>query len=174
MKGKRTNLTLLGISLASFGVLSISFLLMPIEPLGVLPGILFWLGLIIGVSLQIVLEKKRKAFFAKYNMKPTRMQRPRNGLLTFGANKVALVVDCVMGADVIATTLVFILTKGTGYLCYVCLAVLAWSFCAHCILNGRNCFHAINEEKIRQVLENKKESTTKKEREKDGKYKFSR
>ena len=174
MKEKRTNLMLLGVSLASFGIMSVSFLLMPVEQLGVFPGLLFWLGLVLGVAMQIVLENKRKAFFAKYNVKNTKKQRPRNGLLTFGANKVALVVDCIMAVAFIATILAFVITKGVGYLCYVCLAVLVWSFCGHCILNGRNYFHILNEEKIRQALENKKESTNKKEREKYGKDKFSR
>lgn len=169
MKGNRTNLAMLGMSLAGFGIMSASFLLMPIEQVGILPGLLFWLGLILGIVFQILLETRRKKFYAKYNVKQTRMQRPRNGLLTFGSNKIALVVDCAWGASVVATVLVFLLTGGNGYVCYVCLAVLIWTFCAHCILNGRNCFHATNQDKIQRTLESKIESTLKKERKRNEK-----
>lgn len=162
MKERRTNLTLLGISLASFGVMSVSFMLMPVKQIGILPGLLFWLGLVFGVVFQIVLNVRRKAFYAKYKAKQTKMQKPKCGLWSFGSNKVALGADCIFGVGIIATVLAFVLTKGTGYVCYACISVLLWGFCSHCVLNGRNCFHAINQDKIRQALESKKESNSKK------------
>lgn len=158
MKQQRTDKAFLGISVGGFALMSVSFLLMPAEQLQVLPGILFWSGLLLGIAFQIVLETRRRAFFARYNIKREKMQKPRNGLLTFASNKVAAIVDNIFIVSIIATILVYILTKGFGYLVFVCIAIMLLSFCLHCIFNGRNYFHINNQNRVRQVLENKKES----------------
>lgn len=159
MKQGKTDRVFLSISMGGFLLMSVSFLLMPIDSLSVLPGLLFWGGLIVGVAFQIILEARRRAFFARYNVKREKMQKPKNGFLTFGSNQVALIVDYIFIASVIATILAFIFTKGLGYLCYVCIAIMLCSFCLHCIFNGRNYFHANNQKKVRQVLEQKKATT---------------
>ncbi len=153
MKKNKTDRILLGISIGGFAVLAISFMLMPVDGLGFAPGILFWSGLIIGVVLQIVLESRRSSLFAKYKVKRETMQKARNGLLSFGSNRFALVADISLVVSLVATILSFILTKGTGYLCYLCLALLVFSFCMHCILNGRIYIYIKNQNKVRQVLE---------------------
>ena len=162
MKQKQTDCILLGISIGSFLLMSVSFVLMPIEKLNFLPGILFWAGLILGVTLQIVLGGRRRKFFASYKVKPEKMQKPRNGLLSFGSNRIAVVADGVLIAGFIATVLSLIITKGYGTICYIFIAITVFSFCLHCILNGRIYFHAKNQSKVRQVLESKKESTSEK------------
>lgn len=156
MKRNNANSLLLGTSIGGFAGLSISFLLMPIDGLGFLPGILFWGGLIAGVVCQIILETRRRNVFKKYNVKRESMQKPRNGLLSFNSNGVAIVVDSLLIVSVAATIVAFILTKGTGYLCFVCISVLVFIFCMHCIFNGRNFVFIKNNEKISQVLEQKK------------------
>ena len=155
MKQNKANCLLLGVSVGGFAVLAISFLLMPIEKLGFIPGILFWGGLLIGVVLQIVLGARRNSLFKKYNVKRKTMQKVRNGLLSFGSNKPALIADCCLIASVIASILTFILTKGTGLVCYVCISVLVFSFSMHCILNGRIYVFVKNQDRVRQVLEQK-------------------
>ena len=162
MKQNKADRLLLGISIGGFVVLAISFMLMPVEGLGFVPGILFWGGLLTGVVLQIVLETRRSSLFARYNVKREQMQKARNGLMSFGSNRLASVADGCMIVSVVATILAFILTKGTGYLCYVCLSVLVFSFCMHCILNGRIYIFVKNQNKVRQVLEQKKANSMKK------------
>ena len=149
----------LGISVCGFALMAISFLLIPIESLSILAGVLFWSGLLIGVAFQITLEARRRAFFAKYKIKREKMQKPRNGLLTFASNKLAAVVDNILIVSIAATVLAFLFTRGTGYLCYVCISVLLLSFCLHFIFNGRNYFHVKNQRKVRQVLEQRKATT---------------
>ena len=156
MKQKRTDRVLLSISAGGFLLMSLSFLLMPATALGILPGLLFWLGLITGIALQILLERRRRAFFADYRVRREKMQKPKNGLLTFGSNPEAKIVDHTMGISFMATVLAFILTKGYGYVCYVFIATTLASFCLHCITNGRIYFHVKNKDKVRQVLEQKK------------------
>ncbi len=162
MKRKQTDRAFLIVSICGFALMSISFLLMPLENMSILPGSLFWGGLILGVAFQIALEARRRVFFARYNVNRKKMQRPRNGLLSFGSNKIAKTADITLAVSVVATILAFLLTRGTGYICYICIAVSLLSFCLHCILNGRNYFHANNQDRVRQVLENKEEITSKK------------
>ena len=160
MKRKQTDRAFLIVSICGFALMSISFLLMPLENMRILPGLLFWGGLLLGVAFQSTLEARRRAFFARYNVNRKRMQRPRNGLLSFGSNKVAKTADIILAVSVVATILAFLLTRGPGYICYICIAVLLMSFCLHCILNGRNYFHANNQDRVQQVLEQKKTTTT--------------
>lgn len=162
MKNRNTDRVLLTISVVGFLLMACSFVLMPIDSMGIIPGILFWGGLLIGVALQISLEIRRRAFFARYKVKREKMQKPRNGLLTFGSNKTARIVDYAMIVSAVILVLVFVITKGLGFLCYVFIATTLFTFCLHCIVNGRIYFHANNQTKVRQVLESKKESTSEK------------
>lgn len=153
---RKSGFAYLWLSIVGYLCMSISFLLMPIDGMHVVPGLLFWGGLVIGVVFQIVLEVRRRAFFARYSVKREKMQKPRNGLLTFGSNRVAIIADCLLAIGVVASVLVFLLTKGYGYWCYACIAVVLFLVCLHCILNGRNYFHVNNQSKVRQSLEQKK------------------
>ena len=162
MRQRQIDRMLLGISAGCFLLMSISFLIMPVESIAILSGLLFWLGLAFGISLQIVLEVRRRAFFRSYGAKWKKMQKPRNGLCSFGSNPAAKITDYVMPVSFVAMVVTVVLTKGYGYVCNVALAVTIFSFCMHCILNGRIYFHAKNQLKIRQALESKKEDTFRK------------
>ncbi len=156
MKRVQTDRTLLALSIAGFSIMSASFVLMPINALEFVPGILFWGGLLIGVALQITLEIRRRAFFASYNVKCKTMQKPRNGLLSFRTNTPAKIADYTLIVSIPITVLAFILTKGTGFICYILIALTVMAFCLHCILNGRIYFHSKNQPRIRRVLEERK------------------
>ncbi len=156
MKHKKADCLLLGISIGGFSVLAVSFMLMPVEGLGFMPGLLFWGGLFTGVVLQIILEARRNSLVAKYNVRRETMQKARNGLLSFRSNPLAAVADVFLIISSVATILAFILTKGTGYVCNVSLSVLVFSFCMHCILNGRIYIFVKNHNKVRLVLKQKK------------------
>lgn len=162
MKQNRADCILLCISAGGFAILAISFILMPIAGLGIIPGILFWGGLLTGIVLQCVLETRRRKLFAKYNVKRETMQKTRNGLLSFFSNGLAVAVDSCLIAAVLATVLAFVFTKGTGYLCYICLSVLIFSFCMHCIVNGRIYIFVKNRDRVQQVLEQKKANSIEK------------
>ena len=156
MKQRKIDRILLGVSVGGFFLMSLSFLVMPVASLAVIPGLMFWLGLTIGVTLQILLEVRRRRFFEAYSIKREKMQKPRNGLLSFGSNKMAMIADLATVVSVLAMILAFVFTKGYGYICYVFITAAVFSFCMHCILNGRIYFHAKNQLKIRQALEQKK------------------
>lgn len=167
MSRKQTDILLLKLSIFGFGVMSLSFLLMPVEQFGFFAGGLFWIGLLLGASMQVVLEMRRRNFFANYRVPMRKMQRPRNGLLTFGANRPAKIADCVLGISAAFLTLSIVLTRGTSFWCYILIGSTIFSFSMHCVLNGRNFFHIINQSKIQQVLEKKKVRTFRKERDRN-------
>lgn len=160
MRQRQIDRMLLGISVGSFLLMSASFLLMPIESITIIPGLLFWIGLVLGITLQIVLEIRRRAFFKSYSVNRGKMQKPKNGLLSFGSNALAIIADRSMVISFVAMILAFVITKGYGYICYVFIATTVFSFCMHCVLNGRIYFHAKNQLKVRQVLEQKKANST--------------
>ena len=159
MKFRLTDRILLYISMGGFLLMSASFLLMPVNALRVLPGLLFWSGLLVGVAVQILLEHRRRAFFAEHRVKRESMQKPRCGLLTFGSSREAVIIDYALPISFALMILAFILTKGYGYVCYVFIATTLSAFCLHCITNGRIYFHIKNQDKIRQMLEKKKAKT---------------
>ena len=159
MTRKQMDRLLLCLSIVFFAVMSISFLLMPIDAMGGAPGVLFWGGFLLGILFQIILETRRRSFFAKYRVNPKKMQKPRNGFLTFSSNKYAKVVDRILLVSVVCTILAFLITRGTGYLCFVFISISIMALCLHCIFNGRIFFHIMYQTKVRQVLEQKKVRT---------------
>lgn len=156
MKQRQIDSVFLLMSIFCYLMMSVSFLLMSIEALMVLPGIMFWSGLVLGITFQIVLEIRRRAFFKSFGVKLEKVQKPRNGMLSFGSNVAAIVADCFLAVSFVGAIWAFVLTKGYGYICYVFIATTVFSFCLHCILNGRIFFHVKNQLKIRQALEQRK------------------
>lgn len=155
---------LLGLSVLSFLTMSVSFLLMPVEKMKLFPGLLFWGGLVAGTALLIVLEQRRRTFFRVHGGNRSKFQKSRIGLLSIRSNREATIADCALLASVAATILAFVLTKGTGYICYVCVAAAAFFLCLRCILNGRLYFHIQNREKTLETLEQMKVSKKRKRR----------
>ena len=156
MKRIKTDRMLLSISVCGFLAMSASFALMPWEAVPLLPGILFWSGLVIGISMQILLETRRRAFFSGYKANRKSIQKPRNGLLSVCSNREATVADVSLVIGSIGTVFAFVMSAGTGVECFYCIALTVFLFCLHCILNGRIYFHAKNQGKIRSMLEKKR------------------
>ena len=158
MKHSRTDHILLGASVAGFLMMSVSFLLMPFETAAYLPGLLFWLGLAVGAAFQILLAMRCKTFLRKLDIPQEKTKKSGIGIFNFGSNREAIVADNVMAISLAVTVLAFVLTKGYGKICYVGIAVAAFSFCMHCVLNGKIYFHVRNKTKIRQKSERKAKS----------------
>lgn len=156
MRKRRNGRLLLTISILGFLMLSSSFVLMLIEDIGIVSGICFWAGILIGCIPLMILEAKRRAFFKSYHINRKTMQKPRNGMLSFGSNREAKVADAATLISAAAAVLALIITKGTGTVCYILIALTVFSFCMHCVFNGRIYFHVNNQKRIRQALEQKK------------------
>lgn len=164
MEGRQTGINLLRISVGGFLVMSLSFLLMPVSILGIVPGLLFWLGLIIGVISQMLLEIQRRRFFRAQNVDRKKMQKPHCGLLTFGSNRYAKTMDNAFLVCLVLSIAVFAATKGFGYICNLCISLTVFTSCMHCVLNGRNYFHVIHRDTVQKAVETNKNQPTHRER----------
>ena len=146
--GKKINIFLYA-SLCAFFVMSIDFMFMPIgindfsknyKAVSIVTGIIFWLGLIAGITLFILYALKCKAQFnqiQKYNDNFGTADNKRIGLISFFSNRVALVSDVVFILSAILFAVLMIFTKRTAYICYIVLSLLVFSFITHCIFNGK-------------------------------------
>lgn len=164
MEGRQTGINLLRISVGGFLVMSLSFLLMPVSALGIIPGLLFWLGLILGVISQMLLEIQRRRFFKAHNVDRKKMQKPHCGLLTFGSNRYAKTMDRAFLICLVLSIVVFCATKGFAYICNLCISLTVFTFCMHCVLNGRNYFHVMHHDTVQKALETNKNQPTYRER----------
>ena len=146
MKRTKTDFILLYSSVFCFLVFSSSFLLMPLETKAqingisvatFIAGIMFWLGLISGSLIQVLLalryNNRSKAGGSARRVKP----QSRIGLISFLRNTPAIIADVGCAASLVGLVVVIILTHGIGYVCFSFASVFSFTFVMHCILNGR-------------------------------------
>lgn len=136
------------ISILCFLVMSLSFLIMPLvgssasndrEFKDWLPGLLFWSFLLTGVILQIVLANHRRQYLLRLRRSRGReWQGGLPGIISFCKNGLGVIVDVAMLLGMIGFIISIISTHAVGYSCYVFLTILVFSFCLHCIFNGKN------------------------------------
>lgn len=150
---KKTDRMILWASVLCFLVMSLSLLLIPVETVGYFPAMLFWGGMLGGVVLQILLGMRRKAAVTRRERKGKRI-----GLLVVGSSREAWFVDGVFLGSILFTVLAFVLTRGMGYICYCAIALTLFSFCMHCILNGRNYSRLYDSNKARRKPDDQKVS----------------
>ncbi len=137
MSSVKKEMVTLAISIISFFLLAISFLFMPLESklLQIMAGIMFWLFLAVGIASQILLAVWFKQACSKN--KEWRMQKQRVGIFAIGKNRFSIVADFILLISTVIFSVLMILTRGTGYISYIVLTILVFSFCMHCILNGK-------------------------------------
>ncbi len=156
---KKCSIHIVG-SIVGFLILSVSFLLMPVDSndaqgkigvISLLSGIMFYLGLIIGIVMQISASVSCKKVIKKSGIKEKIEGQPKIGLISFFQNKLAKIFDVLKAISLIGLIVVISFITSTGYICYVLIATLVFSFFMHCIFNGKNYFYVSNEEKIKEM-----------------------
>ena len=161
MNRKQVDGIWLGISIFSFLLLSISFLLMPlgselpserISGYTLVSGLMFWISIIVGIAAQCVLAHRRKAWFEIHRVRKVKATQ-RIGLISFFKNAYAAIADIVAIVSLIGLIIAMVVTQGIGYICYVLIALFTFSFSMHCILNGRIYHYVINQNKLSQAIE---------------------
>ena len=157
---KKVDLIWLGISIGSYLLLSISFLIMPLGVPGedyavmsILPGVLFWVSLILGLVSQVVLGNRRAKWFELQGVRRHTVRKGKIGLIRFWQNIPAKIADVVFVVSLIAFLVATKTTHGIGYICYVLLATCVFSFCSHCIFNGKIYEYITKQEKIKILKE---------------------
>lgn len=135
----------MAVSVTSFFLMAASLLLLPLDtdPLNdsigtysLLAGILFWLFLIVGCITQVILSRFRKRWWMAHpNRRRSRDKKP--GVISFFGNLPAAIADLVFVISLIGLVASLIATNALGRICYVFLSLTIFSFCMHCILNGK-------------------------------------
>lgn len=163
MTKNRIDVLLLWISIISFLMMSATFLLMPLDSMipffgkgfvTVAIGICFWTFFLIGIAVQIILTYRRKAWHKAHRIN-VRRSSARVGIIAFFTNIPASAADIIMVISLIGFTVSLFITNASGYVCYVFLSVLSFSFCMHCILNGKIYHHITNYYDVRNKHEHK-------------------
>ena len=171
MQQKRRNIILLCVSIGSFLLMSLSFLIMPAKisnidsrVINVIIGSVFWGFLIIGVLIQVILVQRRKAWFRRNRLRRNPLSlHSRVGIFKFAQNVFGCIADAIFGFSLIFLIIALVLTRSTGYICYIALSVFVFAFCMHCILNGKVFYFIQNQDKI--LFEFKREQQSKLEKE---------
>lgn len=144
------------ISIFGFLIMSSSFLLIPIDIEVIslrISGFMFWSGLIVGIGFQVYLSIYRR------NMMTNRIRRKINrqvkiGIISLCRNTVAIIFDSIMAISVIGLIITMILTNGMGTICYVFIFLTIFSFCMHCIFNGRIYYYITGRSRKKHYAEN--------------------
>ena len=144
MERKKNDVIWLIVSVGSFALMSTSFLLMPLDKtveqydaMDIIPGVMFWLFLILGITGQILLTIRRKRDIRTNRKKKIQEIKSRIGLISVFANIPAIVADVGFAISLVAFVIATKVTNGMGYICYILLAVCVFTFCSHCIFNGK-------------------------------------
>lgn len=127
-------------SIVCFLLMSSSFLIMPIgnnlesnvRLFDVFAGCLFWFSLIAGIVLQVIIAVKYRTDANKDST-----VKKCCGVISFFENKNAAIFDILTIISLIVFVAMIIFTSATSYFCYVLIAIFAFSFSMHCILNGK-------------------------------------
>lgn len=165
MKYKKTEATLLGIAILCYLLMCLTFLFMSLEKDTFITGILFWIGLVGGSVLMVVVNAKRKAFFEKNDISYKNAKKSRAGIFRLFSNRLAMIADITCGAALLGTIISMIVTKGYGYICYPFISLTVFTFVLHCIFNGKNFDFILNKSKICNILDKRyKQNYTEKER----------
>ena len=137
MSSVKKEIVILTISIISYFLLAASFLFMPLEneQLQIMAGVMFWLFLILGMVSQVLLVILFRQACSKN--KEWRIQKQRVGIFTIGKNKLSVVADIVLLISAVTFVVLMIFTRGTGYISYIVLTILVFSFSMHCVLNGK-------------------------------------
>ena len=166
MRKSKMDAVLLGISVLCFLMMSVTFMFMPKEPDGsFISGILFWIGLVSGSVLLVIVNSLRKEFFKKNDISYKNTKKSRPGIFRFFSNRLAMIVDIICGAAFLGTVISMIATRGYGYICYPFISLTVFSFVLHCIFNGKNFDFILNKSKICNILDKRyKQNYLEKER----------
>ena len=164
MKRRKFDCIWFAISVVSFLLLAVSFLLMPIgetdgglTTYSIIAGVMFWSSLVLGTASQMILSHRRKMWYVINKVRRARHSR-KIGLISFFENVYAGIADVTFIISLIGLVVVLIVTQGTGYICYILMAALVFSFAMHCILNGKIYYHIVNQNKILQAEKSKSEN----------------
>lgn len=171
MQRRKQDIILLCVSIGSFLLMALSFLVMPLKMpnieqriLNIIIGSMFWGFLIIGVAIQVILAQRRKAWIRRNHLRRNRnFLYAKVGIIEFAQNIFGCIADLILGLSLIFLIIALVLTRSVGYVCYIAISVSVFAFCLHCILNGKIFYYVQNQDKILSKIEREQQSKKEKE-----------
>lgn len=157
MDKKKVDVIWLCVSIVSYFLMSVMFLLMPLDNMvpslrdskaTIIVGIGFWGFMMIGIAAQIILAMRRKAWYRSRHISERRSSVRKLGVISFGANVIAVIADIGALISLCGLIVSVIFTDAAGYMCYIFLAAFSFTFCMHCILNGKIFYYVQNQNKV--------------------------
>lgn len=147
-------------SLVSFFTVSIAIIMMyfletdqtgGIPILNLMCGLAFWIFLLVGIVLQVILSRQISKWIAQ-NRRAIRHTKTdiKFGIISFFKNIPGTVSDITFIISLISLLISYWFSGGTSLLCYISLSVVFLAFCAHCIFNGKNYYFIKNGSKIEE------------------------
>lgn len=145
------------ISIIAYFIFSVSFLLMYIDTdktvqelnaINIVAGTMFWLGLIIGIFMQVLLSSSIKKFCSKNSARILTLNKRKPGLISFFQNRIASFFDITMIISLAGLIISIVLTDASGFSCYIFTALFVFCLCTHSIFNGNNYYFIKNKDKI--------------------------
>lgn len=134
------------ISILCMLLLSLTFLIMPVasnillnkgsNKLLIATGVMFWLFLALAYFLLGFVDINRRKFL-KQHKKAEKKRLP--GILRLFSNPAAKCADIVSVVSLVLLVILSFITD--NFANYILLAVFAFSFQMHCVLNGENCLY---------------------------------
>lgn len=100
--------------------------------LAYLVGVLFWVGLIVGIVLLLVINKHRKAD------ESFRVKKKLPGIISFFSNQYAIVADVVTAISLIFLLVFLFVPWFNQGVTVALIAIFLFAFNMHCVLNGMN------------------------------------
>ena len=166
---RRKDLILLYLSVAAFLADAVMLVLIAfsgrgddggLTATGFILGGCFWALLCAGAALQIIvsLDVRRWRKMTR-RMRRGMKYRPRLGLISFFKSLPGAASDVIFPLSAAAFAASWATSGGTSLICYVSLALMFFSFCTHCIFNGKNHYYAVNCERIEESCKRKPEET---------------
>ncbi len=144
------------VSVISFLMFSMSFILMAVESKDVLKGIsitsllagiFFWIFLLMSTVSQIVISKRTKKWLSVNKVRRSHIKK-KMGVFSFFQNKYATIADITAVASFIGLLVSLIATNAAGQICYIFLSLFIFSFSMHCFLNSKSFYVLTNKDKI--------------------------
>lgn len=161
-----------GIFFASIGSFLIVSITLTIMALGTNPylsstpiiklicGICFWLFLVLGIVLQIVLSNRIRKWKSKfYRIRRSMRMNPKPGIISFFKNIPGMISDILFIVSILTLVISYFLSNGTSIVCYISLSLAFCSFCTHCIFNGKNFYYMINQRQIEEMYKKSMEES---------------
>ena len=144
MQKKIMDIVLFISSLFFFGLMSCSPLLTHMDQhleivdiMDFLPGALFWCGMISGCICQVVLNIRRKQKLEEKGVRKNQARKGRNGLSCFLKNVPAIISDITCIVSLVGLIVTTVINDGKDYVWLAMLTVFLFTFCLHCIFNGK-------------------------------------